>query len=75
MNNHTQADWIDEHPQTQLSPGFPDKVVLLDCETTGRRASYHRITEMDLLGIEGGQVVEPWQTSINPERSIPAGIT
>ena len=75
MTNLTQTDWIDEHPQTQLSPGFPDKMVLLDCETTGGRASYHRITEIGLLVVEGGQVVEQWQTLINPERSIPAGIT
>ncbi len=70
-----QRDCFDQLQSRKLSAGFPDKMVLLDCETTGGRASYHRITELGLLVIENGAVVEAWQSLINPQRPIPAGIT
>ncbi len=70
-----QIDWLDNQDNPLLSAGFPSEMVLLDCETTGGRASYHRITEVGLLVIENGQIIEQWQTLINPERQVPAGIT
>jgi|TARA_B110000914_G_scaffold217182_1_gene223005 DNA polymerase III epsilon subunit-like protein len=33
-------------------------MVLLDCETTGGKAIYHRIIEIGLIVIEGGEIVE-----------------
>jgi DNA polymerase-3 subunit epsilon len=75
MPTPTQFDWLDSQQSPKLSAGFPDKMVLLDCETTGGRASYHRITEIGLLVIEDGLVIERWQSLVNPERAIPAGIT
>lgn len=49
--------------------------MLLDCETTGGRASSHRVTEIGLVIVENGEVVDTWSSLINPERSIPQGIT
>lgn len=57
-----------------ISSGFPEKMVILDCETTGGKATFHRITEIGLLIVEYGTVVETWQTMVNPEQTIPANI-
>ena len=54
---------------------FPAKMVLLDCETTGGRASRDRLTEIALIEIENGEVVDRWQTLINPHIPIPPWIT
>lgn len=59
---------------TSLS-AFPRKMVLLDCETTGGRASQDRITELALIEVMDGQVTERWQTLINPGTAIPPWIT
>lgn len=54
---------------------FPDKMVLLDCETTGGRASYHRMTELALIEVIDGKVSDRWQTLLNPGIAIPPWIT
>lgn len=59
---------------TDLS-AFPPKMVLLDCETTGGRASYDRMTELALIEICDGQVIDRWQTLLNPGMPIPPWIT
>lgn len=66
-----QASFLELTPSKRLSEGFPKKMVLLDCETTGGRAAYHRIIEVGLICIDDGNVVDTWQTLINPERDLP----
>ena len=66
-----QLNWLDQPPSTRLSSGFPETMVLLDCETTGGKATYHRIIEIGLLVIENGALVERWQTFINPKVPLP----
>ena len=71
-----QLNWLDQ-PKTDnlpLSDGFPDKMVILDCETTGGRAKYHRIIEIGLVVIEHGRLIDTWQSFINPETIIPTFI-
>ena len=54
----------------------PDQVyVVVDIETTGGRAPAHRITEIGAVKVQRGQIVDRWQSLINPERPIPAFIT
>ncbi|NIP50157.1 MAG: GIY-YIG nuclease family protein [Gammaproteobacteria bacterium] len=55
--------------------GFPDRMVLLDCETTGSIPGRDRLTEIALIEIEKGEVIDQWQTLINPGITIPAFIT
>jgi DNA polymerase-3 subunit epsilon len=57
-----------------LSSGFPEKMVLLDCETTGSKPTYHRITEIGLIVIENGQVIETWESLIQSDQLIPQHI-
>ena len=68
-----QLDFLNNHADlpNHLSSGFPEKMVFLDCETTGGRADYHRIIEIGLLVVEDGRLVETWQSFINPETSLP----
>jgi len=46
-------------------------MVLLDCETTGGKAPYHRIIEIGLLVVEEGRLVEKWQTFVDPRVPLP----
>ena len=55
--------------------GFPERMVLLDCETTGGKATRDRMTEVALIRVERGEVVQRWQTLLNPGMSIPPWIT
>jgi DNA polymerase-3 subunit epsilon len=66
-----QLNWLDTPTPTTLSSGFPEKMVLLDCETTGGKAIYHRIIEIGLLVIENGELIEKWQTFIDPKMPLP----
>ena len=66
-----QLDFLDHSTPLKLSSGFPDAMVLLDCETTGGKAIYHRIIEIGLIVIEDGKVIETWQTFIDPKVALP----
>ena len=57
-----------------LSDGFPSNMVILDCETTGGKSTYHRIIELGYMIIDDGQCIHRHQQFINPETSIPPGI-
>ncbi|SFF99141.1 DNA polymerase-3 subunit epsilon [Neptunomonas qingdaonensis] len=56
-----------------IDPMQPYAVV--DIETTGGRAQHHRITEVGIVKMIGGEVVAQWQSLINPQRRIPQNIT
>lgn len=49
--------------------------VVVDVETTGGKPGLHRLTEIGAVKIQGGEVIDEWQSLINPQRSIPPNIT
>jgi len=49
--------------------------VVVDVETTGGRSDSHRVTEIGAVKLRNGNIVGRFQTLLNPQRSIPAGIT
>ena len=49
--------------------------VVVDIETTGGWAPADRITEIGAVKIQNHKVIGEWQTLLNPQRLIPAGIT
>jgi DNA polymerase-3 subunit epsilon len=49
--------------------------VVVDVETTGGRGENHRVTEIGAVKVRNGQVVDRFQTLLNPQRGIPAGIS
>lgn len=51
------------------------KYAIIDIETTGGRASRDKITEIAIVLHDGKNVVGQYETLVNPEVSIPYGIT
>ncbi|WP_423187560.1 exonuclease domain-containing protein [Alishewanella sp. d11] len=49
--------------------------VVLDVETTGGKAGTDRITEIGAVKVQGGEVLDTFNTLINPERPIPSFIS
>lgn len=54
----------------------PDQpYVVVDIETTGGNSQFHRITEVGMVKLVRGEVVDEWQSLVNPGRHIPSAIT
>jgi len=56
-----------------LDPG--QEYVVVDVETTGGRGEHHRVTEIGAVKVRDGEIVGRFSTLLNPQRSIPPGIT
>ncbi len=53
-----------------------DKIfAIIDIETTGGRAANDKITEIAIVLHDGKEIIDKYETLINPERTIPYGIT
>ncbi|MEP6547101.1 MAG: exonuclease domain-containing protein [Gammaproteobacteria bacterium] len=50
---------------------LPQDLVFVDLETTGGNSAYDRITEVGLIRVSNGELVEEWSSLVNPERPIP----
>lgn len=49
---------------------------VVDVETTGGGLEFgHRVTDIAIVEVRGGEIVDEFQTLINPGRRIPVGIT
>jgi DNA polymerase-3 subunit epsilon len=47
---------------------------IVDIETTGGNAKYSRITEIAIIIFDGKEVIDRWETLINPQKEIPLPI-
>jgi DNA polymerase-3 subunit epsilon len=54
---------------------FEPRVVFLDLETTGASADRDRITEIGLIEVADGELVDEWSTLVNPGRPLPSVIS
>jgi DNA polymerase III subunit epsilon len=54
---------------------LPSKLAFVDIETTGMRSAYDRIIEIGILRVEDNELVQTFQTLINPQTYIPKEIT
>ena len=50
---------------------LPESLVLVDVETTGANPVRDRVTEIAVLRIERGELVDRWESLVNPGCSIP----
>ena len=48
---------------------------VVDTETTGGSAQFNRVIDIAVLRFKGGEIVEKFQTLLNPQRPIPEWIT
>lgn len=54
----------------------PEQIyTVVDIETTGQHRDFGRITEIAAVKMQGGEIIDEWQTLLNPQRPIPAFIT
>jgi DNA polymerase-3 subunit epsilon len=53
---------------------LPRDLVFVDLETTGGNAAFHRITEVGIVRVTDGRVVEEWSSLVNPGCRIPSYI-
>src|ERR1700736_2247131 len=53
---------------------LPEDLVFVDLETTGGSAAYDRITEVGIVRVRNGEIIEEWSSLVNPDRPIPAYI-
>ena len=57
-----------------MLPLLDSPLAIVDLETTGAHPVYHRVTEVAVIEVEGGEVKDEWSTLVNPECAIPAAI-
>ena len=53
---------------------LPQDLAFVYLETTGGNPAHHRVTEVGIVRLAGGAVVEEWSSLVNPECRIPAYI-
>lgn len=56
------------------TPSLLGPVACVDLETTGGLAAHHRIIEVGIVLLDGGEIVEEWSTLVNPGLRIPPAI-
>jgi DNA polymerase-3 subunit epsilon len=56
---------------TRDSAVLPEDLVFVDLETTGGNPAHHRITEVGIVRMQRGAVIEEWSSLVNPECTIP----
>ncbi|HEY1314968.1 MAG TPA: exonuclease domain-containing protein, partial [Steroidobacteraceae bacterium] len=53
---------------------LPEDLVFVDLETTGGNSAIDRITEVGIIRVRDGELIDEWSSLVNPECSIPAYI-
>jgi len=53
---------------------FEQPLAIVDVETTGATPSHDRVTEIGILRVERGRIIEEWSSLVNPETRIPPAI-
>ncbi len=53
---------------------FDAPVAIVDVETTGGQAGWHRVTDVAIVAMRGGEVESEWHSLVNPGVPIPPSI-
>lgn len=69
---------VNDSTSVVMGPGggdFDGEFVVFDIETTGLRADRESITEIGAVKIRNREIIDRYQTFVNPEKPIPRNIT
>lgn len=53
---------------------FAPAIAFVDLETTGTTSTGDRVTEIGIVRVHDGELIDEWSSLVNPERSIPEDI-
>ena len=70
--NDTDPVFIISEPDER---SYNDEIIIFDVETTGLSPQKHRLTEIGAVKIRNMQIIDSFDTFVNPEMDIPAEIT
>jgi DNA polymerase-3 subunit epsilon len=70
MNVLEKAGFPVEILKVEYRVGPEQTYVVVDLETTGGMLPYHRITEIGAVKIRGGEIIDRFQTLVNPQKRI-----
>ena len=72
-----EAYYVDDTARAlygQATGTLDDEFVVFDLETTGLSATYNKITEIGAVKIKNGEIIDSFNTLVNPETPIPEDI-
>jgi len=62
-----------DRPELTITPDAP--LAFVDVETTGCTPGRHRVIDVAVIGVRGGEVEHEWQSLVNPGGRVSAGTT
>lgn len=66
---------MDSNGTTEIIPVSKTNFIVIDFETTGLSANSNRITEVGLVHVSGGKIIDEYSSLVNPGQFIPSYIT
>jgi DNA polymerase III subunit epsilon len=60
--------------RAEFDAALGGEIACVDLETTGGSGAFHRIIEIGIVTLSGGEIVDEWSSLVNPQTRIPSAI-